>query len=261
MRVLDRELRPWLHGAVSVLLGMCFLWVMMSFPPLHYSLVDGVNSLLYYPEKPIMELRNIVKYSSNWVLERATLRDRVLSLESENQKMAEALMRAAIVLPKTSQSFVEAKVTLRYPEDWWQELRIDKGRDSGISEGAAVMSGGYLIGRVARLGDGYAWVELITSSSFLIAAAVDETRDLGVLNGDDRGNLRLLYVPEDRKLKNGMRVSTSLMSEFIPPGLPIGSIIGSEGSKDGFMPMKISAGAHLTQLYGVEVYVSGGAAR
>lgn len=98
---------------------------------------------------------------------------------------------------------------------------------------------------------------MITSSSFLIAAAVDETRDLGVINGDDRGNLTLLYVPEERKLKNGMGVSTSLMGRHVPPGIPIGRVIGAKESKDGFLPISIQAGAHLTQLYSVEVYSGG----
>ena len=108
---------------------------------------------------------------------------------------------------------------------------------------------------MASSGLDYAWVELITSSSFLIAAAVDETRDLGVINGDDSGNLRLLYVPEERKLKTGMTVSTSLMNDQIPPGVPIGTVLGSGEIRDGFIEMKIKAGAHLTQLYNVDVFV------
>ena len=253
---MDRELRPWLHGVVSVLLGFFVLLTMISFPSLHYVFVDGVNTILYYPEKPSIELRNIVKYSSNWVLERASLQERVSKLELANQRMSEALQRTGVAVPVPRGSYVAAKVTLRYPEEWWQELRIDKGRKNGITEGAAVTSEGALVGRVVRLGDNYAWVELITASSFFIAAVVDETRDLGVINGDNTGNLRLLYIPDDRKLKKGMNVSTSLMSELVPPGIPVGKIIAADASKDGFVPMKLQALAHLTQLYSVEVYSS-----
>ncbi len=254
MRIMDRELKPWLHGVVSVLLGFILLWTMTAFPVMNYRFLDIVNNLLYYPEKPFMQLRSLIKYSSNWVLERSSLQERVSQLELKNRVMSEALQKAGIIMPAPKDSTVAAQVTLRYPEAWWQEMRIDKGRRDGIAEGAAVMSEGFLIGRISRLGDNYAWVELITSSSFFIAAAVDETRDLGVINGDDHGNLKLLYIPEERKLKRGMSVSTSLMSELVPPGIPIGSIIGPEEPKEGFMPMKIQAGAHLTQLYAVEVF-------
>lgn len=256
MHILDRELRPWLHGIICVLLSLCVMWTVISFQNLHYSLVDGVNNILYYPEKPFMELRNIVKYSSNWILERASLRERVSILELRNQQMSEALQQSGVVVPSVRGLYVSAKITLRYPEEWWQQLRIDRGKSDGIKLGSAVTSEGFLIGRVARLGDNFAWVELITDSSFLIAAAVDETRDLGVLNGENNGKLRLLYVPEDRKLKSGMKVSTSIMSELVPPGIPIGKIIAADKVKDGFAEIKIQAGAHLTQLYSVEVFTN-----
>jgi len=254
MRIAGRETRPWLHGAVSVLAGFVMLWAMTSFPVLNYRLVDMLNMALYYPETPFMQLRGIIKYSSNWVLERASLQEKVSQLELKNRAMSEALQKAGVKVPDTKDSVVTARVTLRYPEAWWQEMRIDKGSDDGITEGAAVMSEGFLIGRISRLGAKYSWVELITSSSFFIAAAIDETRDLGVINGDDRGNLRLLYIPQDRNIKRGMRVSTSLMSDLVPPGIPIGTIIGFDEPKEGFMPMRIQAGAHLTQLYAVEVF-------
>ena len=254
MRILTNEQRAWLHGFLSVLLGFVLLWTMTAFPSVEYRVLDAVNDALYYPEKPFMELRLLLKMSSNWVLERSTLNERVSQLELRNREMSEALQRAGIAVPKPQAKFVSAQVTLRYPEEWWQELRIDKGEKDGVRDGAAVMSEGNLIGRVVRLGNHYAWVELITSSSFLIAAAVDETRDLGVINGDGKGNLRLLYIPEEKKFKRGMNVSTSLMSERIPPGLRIGTIIGDETPQDGYTPRKIQSAAHMTQLYSVEVF-------
>ncbi|MDL2297946.1 rod shape-determining protein MreC [Synergistaceae bacterium OttesenSCG-928-D05] len=254
MALWDKEQKPWLHGAITVLLGFFILWIMILTPRLHFFLVDGVNTLLYYPEKPSMQLRNVVKYSSNWVLERATLNERVDQLELKNQALLEALQRAQVPVPEPKETFTPAQVTLRYAEAWWREIRVDKGARHGVVEGAAVTSDGHLAGRVSRVGDNYCWVELITSASFLMASAVDETRDLGVVNGDDMGNLQLLFIPEDRELKRGMTVSTSLMSELIPPGIPIGSILATEGTKDGFLQIRLSAGAHLTQLYSVEIF-------
>lgn len=259
MQTLNREFRTGLHGVAAVLAGCVIFWIIVSSSGVHNSLVDAVNAVLYYPELPSLELRNIIKLSSNWVLERASLQDRVSQLEVNNQSMKAELQRAGIPVPVQRASYLTARITLRYPEEWWRELRIDRGRKDGVREGSAVVSEGYLIGRVTRLGDNYSWVELITSSTFLIAAAVDETRDLGVVNGDDKGNLKLLYVPEDRRLRNGMKISTSLMSEQVPPGIAIGTIIGADSAKEGFLPMRVQAGAHITQLYNVEVYTASGA--
>lgn len=255
MSLWDKERKPWLHGIISVLLGFFILWTMLAAPKMHHFFVDSVNNVLYFIETPATTLRNIVRFSSNWVLERATLEERVEQLELKNQSLTEALQLASIKEQKHSAAYVSARVTLRYPEEWWSEVRVDKGAAAGVAEGAAATSDGHLVGRVTRVGDSYAWVELITSASFMIAAAVDETRDLGIVNGDGRGNLMLLYVPAERGVKRGMRISTSLMSDQIPPGIPIGEIIAEDAPKEGFLPMRIQAGAHLTQLYSVQIFV------
>ncbi|MEG1602479.1 MAG: rod shape-determining protein MreC [Cloacibacillus sp.] len=261
MRLLVRGVRPGVSGFISVIAGMAILFFMTAAPSVKYAAIEVVNAALTYPEKPVLYVRNIVKISGNWVLERASLQERVAKLELKNQAFAEALQKAGIAKPAPKVSYIRAVVTLRYPQDWWQEFRIDKGAKDGVLEKAAVTSEGYFVGRVTRVGDNYAWVELITSASFLLAAAVDQTRDLGVVNGDDFGRLKLLYVPEERQLKKGMTISTSLMSDLIPPGLPIGTIIGAEDNKEGYTEMRLSAGAHLTQLYNVEVFTGKGVER
>lgn len=260
MRLAGRESRPWLAGIASVVAGLAVQIVMLYAQPLHYAAVEWVNFVLAYPEKPALYLRNIVQLSSNWVLERATLHERIEKLELERQAMAEALQRANVLPAARHDSYVRAVVTLRYPQDWWHELRIDKGRRDGVVENAAVTSEGYFVGRISRVGNDYAWVELITASTFLLAAVVDQTRDLGVVNGDGAGRLSLLYIPEERPLSRGMTVSTSLMNDVIPPGLPVGRIIASESDEDGYRDLKLSAGAHLTQLYNVEVFTAKGTA-
>lgn len=263
MRILCRESRPWLNSFISVLAGAAILFLSAGTDGVKHGAVELVNGILSYPEKPVLYLRNIIKLSGNRVLERDNLNERVEKLELKNLALEEALQRAGVKSPAPKGGYLRAVVTLRYPQEWWQELRIDKGAQEGVREGAAVASEGFLVGRVTRVSAHSSWVELITSSSFLIAAAVDQTRDLGVAAGDGMGHLRLLYIPEERNVRRGMSVSTSLMSDVIPPGLAIGTIIGIDEEKEGYKEMRLSAGAHLTQLYNVDVFMpsSGGAQR
>lgn len=251
----DKERRPWLHGMISLFLGFVILWASLSMPRLHNAMVDGVNGVLFFLEKPSVRLRTIVSVSSNWVLERASLHERVEQLEMKNQALSEALQRASVKVPAERASYIKAAVALRYAGDWWTEICVDKGSTSGVAQGAAATSDGYLVGRVTRVGDSYSWVELITSPTFLIAAVVDETRDLGVVNGDGKGNLRLLFIPEEREVKRGMKISTSLMSDLIPAGVPIGVVLAENQRDDGAQALRVQAGAHLTQLYSVHIFV------
>ena len=254
---IDQDIKIAICGAISVLFaGIVFLSCSLL-PEMRYAAINVVNKVLFVPEYPFSATRDLLKYGSNWVLERETLKQQLTRLEALNRAQAEALQRAKIASPIAENSYIPARVVLRYPENWWQEAKIDKGSADKVVSGAAVMSDGYLVGRVTRVDKHSAWFELITSSSFLIAAVVDETRDLGVVVGDNKGNLVMQYVTNDRFVTKNMKVSTALIGDQIPPGLVIGTIVGKEQAKEGYVPLKIVASAHLTQLYDVEVYLEG----
>lgn len=249
-----RKLNPILvNTLLAVFCGLVLMWFSFALPALSQRMLDAVGALLYLPEKPALELRTIVQAASNWVLERKNLQDRNRELEIENLSLRAILRCLEAAAPQSTAELLGARVTLRYPDTWWKEIRVDKGGRQGVRIGAPALSDGFLIGRVSSAGDDYAWIELVTSASFLLAAVVDETWDLGVVNGDDMGNVWLLYTPQERDFKRGMIVSTALVGDYLPPGIPIGRIWGPGEARDGFLPRKIVSGAHLTQLYNVQI--------
>ena len=250
------KLNPVLVNALlAIFCALVLLWSSFSSPFLTKKMIDAAGAVLYYPELPALELRTLVQAGSNWVMERKTLQDRNRELELENLALRSTLQKMSILQPVSTADLIGASVTLRYPDAWWKEVRINKGTKHGVHVGAPAISEGYMVGRVVRAGSDYAWVELITSSSFLLAAVVDETWDLGVINGDDNGNIWLLYLTAEKKFKRDMMVSTALVGEYLPPGIPIGKIWGQGESRDGFIPRMIASGAHLTQLYNVQILV------
>jgi rod shape-determining protein MreC len=245
----------WLHGLASVILGLLLLWASLG-SEVARELGDEVGRLLYWPERPMLEMRLLLKGATAWVVDRKTLNERLAEIERDNLALRAALARGSILLPPARPSLLPARVTLRTSEAWWREVRIDRGARDGVRVGLPVLSEGWLIGRIGRVGPDYAWVELLTSSSLLLAVAVDETRDLGVVAGDDAGNVWLLYIPRERGIRRGMRLSTALVGEGIPPGVPVGTILGPGAPSGGFVPQRVALGAHLTQLYGCAVLLS-----
>jgi rod shape-determining protein MreC len=238
--------------------GLLTLWSSFAFPRVIQGMVDRWGEALYFPELPALELRTLVQATGDWVMERKSLQDRNGELERENLALRTALQQALAPQPESSSEMIGARVTLRYPDAWWKEIKVDKGSRQGVQVGAPALSDGFIIGKVVRVGDNYAWVELVTSSSFLLAAVVDETWDLGVINGDDSGNIWLLYTPPEKEFQRGMIISTALVGDYLPPGIPIGKIWGQGVLRDGFMPQKVVSGAHLTQLYNVQILHTGG---
>ena len=191
------------NSLVAVFCGLMPLWMSYAFPVAVRSLADRAGAVLSYLEMPARELRTLVQTIGNWVMERKSLQDRNRELETENLALRASLHNAALPPPVSTAGMIGARVTLRYPEAWWKEVRINIGSSQGVKVGAPVLSDGYMIGKVALVGEDYSWVELVTSASFLLAAVVNETWDLGVINGDDRGNIWLIYMPPEREFKRG----------------------------------------------------------
>ena len=241
------------NSLLALLVGLLMLWFFYANPAFVKILADEVGVALSYPEKPAEELRTLVQAAGNWVMERKSLQDRNRELEIENLKLRTALQHATVPAPVSTGDLIGARVTLRYPDAWWKEVRVDKGARDGVQIGAPALSDGYMVGRVVRVGETYAWVELVTSSSFMLAAVIEETWDLGVINGDDMGNIWLMYAPPDKEYARGMILSTALVGDYLPPGIPIGKIWGPGEARDGYTPQMVVSGAHLTQLYNVQI--------
>ena len=248
------KLNPILVSAlVAVFCGLMMMWFSHTFIEPTRVLTDRVNLILYYPETPARELRTLVQLTDNWMKERRSLQERARILEQENIALRMALQRFGVNSPVSAPGFIGASVTLRYPDAWWKEIRVNRGSAQGVMIGAPAMSDGFMVGRVSRVGDDFAWIELVTSSTFLLAAVVVDTWDLGVINGDDTGDIWLMYLPPERELDNGMLVSTALVGDYLPPGIPVGMISGAGETRDGLTPFRVASGARLFQLYNVQI--------
>lgn len=237
----------------AMLVGLMMMWFFGAAPIVSRAAMDGVSSALSYVELPAEELVELFHLTRSWVLERSSLQRRNAELEGENLMLRTALAEAKAPVPAARGDLIGARVTLRYPDQWWRELRIDKGTNDGVNVGAPALADGYMIGRVVRTGETFAWIELVTSSSFMLAAVVDDTWDLGVINGDDIGGIWLMYVPQEREYTKGMSISTALVGDHLPPGIPLGTVVGKGDPRDGYVPQMIASGARLSQIYSVQV--------
>lgn len=247
--------KEWIHGLLMIIACMLLLAAAPR-KDIFRGAVDWAGQILRYPEYPAVALVQVAKNMSSWFSEKGNLIERLDLLEKENSrlKLAWSMGSASHLKEELDRYYGYARVTLREPFSWWSEARISKGTSDGVSFGAPVLHNGYLTGRISSLGEDYSWVELITSSSLMIPVVIEETRDLGVVAGDGEGGLWLLYVPEGRAYAEGMTVSTAMVSEALPPGIPVGSL-SSEKRKTGgsYYEWKVIPGANLNQLYALEL--------
>ncbi|MBQ3402249.1 MAG: rod shape-determining protein MreC [Synergistaceae bacterium] len=246
--------REFVHGLTALILALFLLGVSSSLGVMK-SIVDIWGALLFIPEYPAVVMREMFLGWRSWSRDKDILSAEVTRLKSENATLRLELARVAGERAYSDDMKPDAKtarVTLRAPMSWWSEIRIDRGRNDKITQGLPVFSNGYLVGRVSSVSMMSSWAELITSSSFMIPAVIEETRELGVVAGDGNGSVLLRYIPAGRGVRSGMKVSTAMIGEQLPPGLPIGQIAGefSPGT-DGYATYRIEPGADLSRFYTV----------
>ncbi len=245
--------REWVHGLTALILGLFLLGISSGLGVIK-NIVDLWGAVLFVPEYPAVVLRDIYIGWRSWSRNIAGMNDEVVRLRNENAKLRLDLARLASekIYTSSDQTPRTAKVTLRAPMSWWSEIRIDRGEQDKITQGLPVFSNGYLVGRVSNVSAMSSWAELITSSSFMIPAVIEETRELGVVAGDGSGAVYMRYIPAGRAIRKGMKVSTAMIGEQLPPGLPIGQITGEYTiGSDGYATYKIEPGADLSGFFTV----------
>jgi rod shape-determining protein MreC len=245
----------WIHGVAALALGLVLLGASPKFVFLR-ALVDFWGNVLSVPEYPAVLSRNFLRDVYFWSRDRNDLKKQLESLRDDNAKLqiTHSVLLAEQIKAELSSRMEGARVTLREPHGWWSEVRINKGQNDGVIVGLPVFQNGFLAGRVSSVSSSSSWVELLTSSSLMIPAVIEETRELGVVVGDGAGSVFLTYVPKGRGVEPGMKVSTALVSEILPPGIPIGPVESEAAAPDGsYATYKIAPGAPSSALYEVSI--------
>lgn len=242
-----------IHVVVALILGLFLLGGAANLG-ISKSAVDLLGAMLSIPEYPAVFLRDVFRNWSDWVSNKDFIQDELKRLRDDNIKLR--ALNADLMKDKIDSeldaNLREARVTLRAPMSWWNEIRIDRGERDDVTAGLPVFNDGYLIGRISSVSLLSSWAELLTSPSLMLPVVIEETRELGIIEGSGSGAILLKYIPAGRGLTPGMRVNTALIGEELPPGLPIGKIAEElSPTPDGYAIYRVEPGADFSKFYTV----------
>lgn len=221
--------------------------------------VEYTAVILDWPERPAILVRSLAAEIHFWAGAVRETGERLRDLEFENLRLRSTLQSRPDLSVPDRDGMLTCRVDIRPPSLWWKEVRINRGAADGIMEGMPAIQGGFLAGRVSRVFQDHSWVELLTSPTLLVPVVVDQTRDLGVIQGDGRGGISLLYIPDEKLLREGMSLSTALVSDLLPPGLHVGEIsLKNSRAEGGFRVYRILPGADFSSMYSLFVLAGRG---
>ncbi|HQU08826.1 MAG: hypothetical protein B7X06_01020 [Verrucomicrobia bacterium 21-51-4] len=175
-----------------------------------------------------------------------------------------ALLEAILELPPYEGFRSEiARVIRRDINCWWHEITIRKGANQGIQPGNGVIFSGGVVGRVSKVLNNIAVIELISSPRLRMAAHIEaDARPVlyqGLLNNTFSTPQGVATgVPADITVPTGswLRLEASALGGDFPEGLTLGWIRTLEPSADGlFQHGKVQLPAQLATLREVAVLI------
>ena len=220
--------------------------------------MDSVASLLVPLERPAVTAMDTLGHFRRWTAERRELLLELAELREENRGL---MMKMGLKIAEDFRRHARAEnrypVVYRDPRTWWEELRIG-AEGKRFEPGAAVLDGSDLMGVITSQEGDSAWVRLITSANFFVPVVVEETREIGVVTGDNEGGVWLRYLPSDGDYKPGMKVLTVLGSR-LRPGVPIGVLTNERRTViAGIDEYRVKTGADLFRIQYVYAAAAGG---
>ena len=130
---------------------------------------------------------------------------------------------------------VLARVIGRASRPFLQTMILDAGESSNVKPGEAVVDARGMIGRIYLAGDHTSWVILLTDLNsripVTIAAADGKAANLqAIMTGDNTADPVLDTLSQSVSLRPGDQVISSGDGGHLPPGLPIGTVMGTPGA-------------------------------
>lgn len=119
---------------------------------------------------------------------------------------------------------ISADVVMYDPSGARQTVIIDKGEEDGVGKNMAVVSEGFLVGRVQETKQKTAKVILLTDPTSAVPVYIQNSTTTGIVKGQIGYGLQIEKVPQGDTLKQGQIVVSSGLGGDFPKGIMIGKI-------------------------------------
>ena len=228
--------RVLLGGFCAFLLALFALWRVDNARVEYFrmALIDRFAPSFEWTLKPVADAANMISdfqsyakvYAQNEEL-RSELqrmrgwREAALQLEQKNAQ----LLALNNVRLNPRLTFVTGEIIADSGSPFQRSALVNVGRLDGVTDGAAVMDGMGLVGRIAGLGDRSARILLLNDSVSRVPAQVRPSGQRALVSGDNTIAPALDFVGDGDAVSVGDRVITTNDGGLFPPDLLIGRVV------------------------------------
>jgi rod shape-determining protein MreC len=211
--------------------------------------VGGVSSAWH----GYIDLRG-VRDRNHRLEERVAVLETLLQEKQDLAREAEHLREVLELRQVLPLETITADVVTRDGMPWFRTVMLDKGRESGVTLEAPVISPTGVVGRVIAVGPHAAKVQLLLDQQSGVGVLIERSRVTGVVSGQvgfadsDATELALKYVPALADVVVGDLVVTSGLDRLYPKGLVVGRVRTVNNGSGLFKDIVVSPSARFDQL-------------
>lgn len=125
---------------------------------------------------------------------------------------------------KAQRDTIAAEVVARNPDNWFEQIIIDKGKDEKITKGSAVISIAGVIGQVVSVSDHASVVRLLTDPEQKLGVLIPRLGLTGIMVGNYQNLAHIEYVPVGTNVDVGDKVVTLGKAGTFPDNHPVGVV-------------------------------------
>lgn len=236
MRFIYSKVFLWFSICLVALAALLFFQSRGWLSPFEYAVAQAPRPLSSLVSGIVRPVKNFVQTvgslrklaGENTRLESELLSARQKAADSDRLRTENDLLRRELAFKqKTNLTLHSCTVLSRDPEQLSDALVIDCGEEQQLKEGQAVLSQGYLVGKVFHVGKFSSTVFLITNAQSSIDVQVsvpNADRVTGIVKGSFGSGIIIDLVSQNSPLNQGDLVTTAGISGAIPKDILIGQV-------------------------------------
>ncbi len=198
--------------------------------------------------------------------ENVRLREEVQRLTRDVDQLretAQAARRLEALLAFKEQSpyrVVAARVVARDPSRWFATIVVDRGSTDGVVRNGSVVTADGAVGRVIETTPFTARVLLLSDPRSAVGVLLQNSREIGVVEGNGPGDLHLKYLSRASDIRPGDAVITSGQGGVFPRGIVVGWLqtVRPAAGGDVFREGRVRPAVDLARLEEVLLLLPGG---
>jgi len=121
---------------------------------------------------------------------------------------------------------IAADVINRNPDNWFEQIVLDKGTDNGVVKGSAVVTSEGVVGQVVNVSEQSSVVRLLTDPDTKIGVLVPRIGLTGILSGRHSEPAVIDFVPIGTNIEIKDKVVCLGRGGTFPENHPVGTVIG-----------------------------------